>query len=369
MFFKFIALLCFITALSKADPFERYPPEWMLEQIDEDLKGINPSDLTDEAFHEAMRQQYFSDPGLVYYKIQGGELFLADASSDALARGEKFVANPSLLELLKGGRFTKFTFCLKQLVALCKTKPCFLPDCSFLLCLRDGPPDDVSVPVFCFSKKRSDSNAILVPDTDCLIQGKILIMQAALGGKIYPWEEKVNRAYWRGQTTGFLYITLDNYYHLPRFQLVDLSLKHPEWVDARFTRLVQGAEDLSDLFSSYMDNPKKIPEHLKYKYQISTDGSWSRAYGQLFSNSVIFKQEPEYVQWYSRALKPYEHYIPVASDFHDLIDRIKWAESHDQFAYLISQNANRFARENLSHLDMLFYIYLMLCQYSEVQKG
>ena len=121
----------------------------------------------------------------------------------------------------------------------------------------------------------------------------------------------------------------------------------------------------------YLGNYCSVAEYIKYKYQILIDGNttaWERAYWQLFSNSVIFKQNSNKIQWYYEGLKPWIHYIPIENDISDLPEKIKWALNNDEKVYEISQNAQKFAHENLNYEDILYYIYLLLTEYAKLQK-
>lgn len=304
----------------------------MVDQINEEVVSA-PSP---EAIREVMQQE--KSLRLVHYKIENGAI-------TPLNRPDE-------------GRFVKYTHHLDHLA---QKYP--LPDCEFIITLHDGAPDCIAIPFLCFSKK-ADQKGIMVPDPDSLDGEKLLKIQAKAGSRLYPWHKKINQAFWRGAPSG-LEMTVENYTQAPRFQLVECSRQHPDLVDAKFSRILP---ELDALLSPYKGKLKNIPGHLKYKYQILVDGNscaWSRAYWQLYSNSVIIKHDSPYVQWYYKGLQPWVHYIPAAHDFNNLIEQIEWAQSHDQEAYQISENAQRFAREHLEYDDMLEYLYLVISTISQ----
>lgn len=167
--------------------------------------------------------------------------------------------------------------------------------------------------------------------------------------------------------------TVENFLTISRSQAVALSIKQPDLVDAKFSAVTQCAnpEQILKLFNNYFSDPLPVREHLQYKYQILIDGNscaYSRAYWQMFSNSLIFKQDSPHIQWYYRALIPYVHYILVRSDFSDLLEKIKWAQSHDKEAKRISRNAQKFASKNLQKSEVHFYLYLLLKEYAKKQN-
>jgi hypothetical protein len=55
----------------------------------------------------------------------------------------------------------------------------------------------------------------------------------------HPWKSKKKVAVWRGSTTGQPEPHEDDYLTLPRARLVNMSLHHPELLDARFTSCKQ----------------------------------------------------------------------------------------------------------------------------------
>lgn len=61
---------------------------------------------------------------------------------------------------------------------------------------------------------------------------------------------------------------------------------------------------------------------------LSVDGwanEWQGLFFKLLSNSVVLKvQSTLCKQWYYPGLKPWEHFVPVAADLHDLGERVKF---------------------------------------------
>jgi hypothetical protein len=80
------------------------------------------------------------------------------------------------------------------------------------------------------------------------------------------------------------------------------------------------------------------------------------------------KQESDWLLWFYPALKPYEHYVPFAHDCSDLIEKINWCIGNDDKVQGIIKNSNEFAYNNLTYVDMLFYIYNALIAYSKIQN-
>lgn len=175
-----------------------------------------------------------------------------------------------------------------------------------------------------------------------------------------------------GEKQGYIF-TEENFLTAPRSQAVTLSIQRPDLIDAKFSALSQCShpDRILQRFNNYFSDPLPVQEHLQYKYQLLIDGNscaYSRAYWQLFSNSLIFKQNSPHIQWFYKALTPYAHYIPVRSDFGDLLEKIQWAKEHDKEAQRISKNAQKFAAKNLKKSDVYFYVYVLLKEYAKIQS-
>ena len=87
-------------------------------------------------------------------------------------------------------------------------------------------------------------------------------------------------------------------------------------------------------------------EMLQYKYQIDIDGevsAWSGLWWKLYSNSVVFKVNSHYEQWYYNELKEWIHYIPVKADLSDLEEKYKWALENDNKCKDIAKAGREFA--------------------------
>jgi hypothetical protein len=177
---------------------------------------------------------------------------------------------------------------------------------------------------------------------------------------------------WRGAMTGGIF-TPQNFLNYPRSKAITASLQFPLLINARFVGLVQ-CEDCAEierLYPQYFAESMGIAPQIAYKYQLLIDGNscaYSRAYWQLFSNCVTFKQESPAVQWYYADLKPYVHYIPLQNDLSDLVEKLQWAKDHDREALQISRQAQEFAKEHLSRESVLQYVYLLLKEYAALQR-
>jgi hypothetical protein len=182
-----------------------------------------------------------------------------------------------------------------------------------------------------FGRHKNDPYTILIPDIDFLkSNGYEDLLKEITNEDTIPWENKLNKIFWRGGMHGVGYKAYDNNEH-PRCQRQMLSNYIIDWLDAKPSR----------------NTSKK--EFLKYKYMIDIDGevnAWSGLWWKLFSNSVVFKVESHYEQWYYNELKEWVHYIPVKGDLSDLEERYKWAVEHDEECNQININSTNFIKKH-----------------------
>lgn len=165
-----------------------------------------------------------------------------------------------------------------------------------------------------------------------------------------PWGKRLNQLFWRGRITD-LWDQMANDLS-PRSFLCLLSQTNQQLIKA------------SSLSAELQD-------HLLYKYQIAVDGRTAPYPGyiwRLLSNSLVFKQSSGAQQWFEAALIPYVHYIPVNHDLSDLVEKILWAQEHDEAAKRVAINARSFVLESAMPEHYIRYSYKVLLKYASLQR-
>ena len=76
-----------------------------------------------------------------------------------------------------------------------------------------------------------------------------------------------------------------------------------------------------------------------------------------------------FTEFWSHWIKPYVHYIPVAVDFSDLEQKVRWAIENDDLARQIMENGRRAAMEYLRDEQQECYIELLLLEVSRLSTG
>ncbi|MCH9632059.1 MAG: hypothetical protein S4CHLAM6_03830 [Chlamydiae bacterium] len=351
--FLFIAAFALaIWGKQAVDPGNR---KWMDDQIHEDLSFFSKEDLNPEristSFHNAAPSQK-----LVHFQIKDSQLYW-----ERNWKGDE--------------SFDRVQSVCQFLSVACKKR--FLSNVDFLLTVEDGMIVPLTanqyLPVFTFAKKQDVRNGILFPDHLTEIFARTRTKSIGFE-KIKPknlWSKKIEKAFWRGGTTGGQYLA-DTWHQKPRSKLSLLTRFYPDDIDAGFSVFCQMTEDAKKEMLKMLPHHKWVGHkgHLKYKYLVIADGNtctYPRFYLGLFSGSVVFKDQTEHCQWFYKALKPYEHYIPVQADFSDLPEKVKWAKENDKKAKQIASNATQFINKNMKSRHIYAYIEKLLDHYSKLQ--
>ncbi len=89
-------------------------------------------------------------------------------------------------------------------------------------------------------------------------------------------------------------------------------------------------------------------DHLYYKYIMALEGNdvASNLKWVMSSNSIAVMPRPTCETWYMEGkLIPNYHYIEIAADYHDLIDRVMYYENHPDEAKAIIQHAHEWTSQ------------------------
>jgi hypothetical protein len=247
-----------------------------------------------------------------------------------------------------------------------------LSDTTFLISMHDAYAPVQGIPIFCMCKRQKDNGLIALPDFDALYQQYQVLSKHDLTQYEPSWSEKKSQLSWRGSTAQASLdeelMRPDNAHRFSRVILCKLSDQFPDLIDAKFTFFAQGGENVPSL-QSYKGKKLSYRKLIDYKYQLLIDGNvcpYSNSGWKFFINSLLFKPDSQWIQWYFSALVPYEHYIPVERDLSDLVEKIQWAKHNDDKARTIAKNCRNFALSHLTLSDDLLYMYYVLTQYSKL---
>lgn len=325
------------------------PPEWMMRTAENAL---------DQVKHLALSSQ-----ALDLVKALGGFSCLCRCTVKQKTLAIKLLNRPRI--------HTMETYQLqviKTVLQLLVDHTLLTNDVDFIIDLWDISPGS-SVPIFTFSKDRSNARTVLFPDHQSfafLLDGTISDVEK----NMHTWETKKSILFWRGSPHD-LWSWSGSVWEAPRVKLAALAQQHRN-IDAKFTYYQEMDKRYQTVRSRFgTASSIKPADQTAYRYLLAMDGVTAPFSGNLwplFSGSVLLKQESDKVQWYYHMLKPYEHYVPVKRDLSNLVHVLDWLHEHDAQAKVIAQNAKAFAQANLTLEHHLAYAALLINRYSELQK-
>jgi hypothetical protein len=323
-------------------------PSWMLGQIERDLAHFHNRGPISKSHIKKLAEQEDNTDYLVHFEIKNNQVRLLKNFSKLNKRAS------SLLEAVKN---------------VCRLYS--VPNIDFLVSLHDALNTEYGTPLFVMAKNVHNKEQILIPDFDSL-SGKYQILKNKdiTQNALPSWEKKRTQLIWRGNSSQspnkHFPILLGDGKCFSRVKLCELSQQYPIQVNAKITRFVDGWEKLKGLEHLH-GNFLSYEEQIQYKYQMLIDGytcSYSNSGWKWFSNSLVFKEDSDNVQWYYSALRPYDHFIPVSEGLGDLIEKIEWARTNDVQAKEIAARARSFALENITKEKDLLYLYHLFLAYS-----
>ena len=205
---------------------------------------------------------------------------------------------------------------------------------------------------------------------------------------LVPWEEKVDKVVFRGSAS--FSFAVDNWFSNARFRAVQLSNAHPDLLDLGMTAvhpkpmppLTAGPKDLDTAYFPQPTNDDILREagiqlskqmtfyeQSQYKYIIDIDGGLgsSRRIAMLQTGSVPLLTESHWFCTHNKLLVPWVHYVPIAEDFSDLLDKVRWLREHDDYARSIVEHASAFADAYLTKQAAKEQFAAILSRYADLQ--
>ena len=210
-------------------------------------------------------------------------------------------------------------------------------------------------PGLAWSENRPDY--FLVPDCIFIPTRGYEHVREAINKNLIPWEDRKEKAFWRGGTTG-IPKQPGVWRSLERIQLCEIGRRYDSlgFVDIGLSSIIQisdpaAVEEIKA--SGYLRSFVPWAEWGQFKYQIDIDGNsspWSNLFQRLLTGSPVLKIESSRAlnQWYYDELKPWVNYVPIAPDMSDLIDKIQWLRKNDSFAKAVGQSGRALAN-NLTY--------------------
>ena len=325
------------------------PPQWMQEQIDEDLAPFQSLGILRKDIKKTLK----TVAPLVLVSIKDNKVSWSHPKD--FSQDHRFAR---LLDLLnEAAKFVTF------------------PDAEFPVTVLDcyDYPEylcETHAPVFTICKQVTNHKAILWPEMRGFKSKMILKQWIKKAEQATPWEKKAPMAVWRGRSTG-IFLTEYDWDSIVRVPLVFFSEKHPDLLDAKFSGTHWANMNTRRfIVDSYVSNFLRPMDQIKYKYLIAVDGNTfpSSLMWQLYAHSTVIKNRSNYIEWYHKGLKEGVHYVPYEPDCSDLEKIILSLRKNDAKAKEIAENATAYANQYLNAETAAAYLYHLLHAYAPLLK-
>ncbi len=200
------------------------------------------------------------------------------------------------------------------------------------------------VPGFAFSDSRPDY--FLLPDQIFVPTKGYGYARKVFRENEIAWGQRRATAFWRGSTTGPK-PSPNDWRSLARVKLCQLAQRNRDTglIDAQLSSVIQfSSPDIEQEIRQAGLLGDFVPWQAwgQYRYHIDIDGNsspFSNLFQRLLTGGTVLKVESArgLRQWYYDDLVPWSNYIPIAPDFSDLLEKIRWLERHDDFARKVGQ--------------------------------
>lgn len=204
-------------------------------------------------------------------------------------------------------------------------------------------------------------DAILVPDRQFFSTDAHRHFRELAAAHAHNWDRRSDVVLWRGNLSGegvtpanVEACDSDNPALLARIRLclklrgvAGADVKVPRGRISRDNPAAAAALDQAGILGDFV----RQEEWVNRKFAIDIDGfsnAWVNFYVRLVLGCCVIKVASGngYRQWYYGDLVPWRHYVPVASDMSDLVEKVEWCRTHDREARAIGEAGQAFA---LSH--------------------
>lgn len=218
--------------------------------------------------------------------------------------------------------------------------------------ISDGGGNQPNELAFCSDEPR----AILVPDPAFMTPNIYEPFRELADSRPDRWNSREETLLWRGAVTGQGNITTDamdiDDPSLKQRVRLCLALRGLVDVDARLvaTGHDRGAHLTTEALKAHgILGDRLPPSHwIDVKFALDIDGSsnsWTNLYTRLLLGCCVLKvaSPAGYRQWFYDEFVPWTHYVPVASDLSDVVEKIEWCRSHDEACREIAAAGQEFA--------------------------
>ena len=266
----------------------------------------------------------------------------------------KFVVPPIALRM--GGRLHPLLRVAQLSAALLRRRK---PDGQLVVQLHDEDPGPGSLRMDAPRHAAKPQNGV-IPDAYCLgSHGFLLLRQQLFKDPLPPWQARKRIACWRGASTDCKHITLTTLGNSRRYQLCQLTRRRPDFLDARFSNVVQCASTSDQqavkqhLMEQHLLAPRLEPLAMaQCRWLLDLDGnvnSWGLLW-KLLSGCCVIRVTSSRGQWFHHRLQDRRHLVEVQSDLSDLEEILNWCQTHQAECEEIAHQGQQQALQVLEDL-------------------
>ena len=166
------------------------------------------------------------------------------------------------------------------------------------------------------------------------------------------WDQKINKAVFRGNPTGCGYTPNTN-------MRLKISTMKSDLLDAGIienishTMKFDPIEGLGELNQPSIKKVQRLDlfkDQIKYKYIVHIDGNVLayRLLKSMLLGSLILRVKSPYIHWLDHIMEEGKHFIYIKEDLSDLEQRIQWCIENDLKAKKIALQGQKFAHKVLT---------------------
>ena len=192
---------------------------------------------------------------------------------------------------------------------------------------------------------------------------------------MYPWNDKISKAVFRGNPTGCGTSSKTNM----RIRLAEMMSSNSKYLDVGLIKTSNNMPRFDPIEGLRLIQVNATPvdkidmqEQGKYKYIIHIDGNVAayRLLKTMLLGSVILKVEGKYNLWVEHLLQDGIHFISVKEDLSDLIEKIEWCMGHDEECKVIAENGVKIASKilNKDYINDSF-VKILWSVYNRINPG
>ncbi|MBZ9937809.1 hypothetical protein LB518_16030 [Mesorhizobium sp. BR1-1-16] len=218
--------------------------------------------------------------------------------------------------------------------------------------ISDGGGNEPNELSFC----SDEPQAVLVPDPGFMTARLYQPFRELADSRPGQWARRKETLLWRGAITGPGHTITEG------MDMDDPSLKQR----VRLCLALRGLADVDVKLTSTEREPaahqtrEAIRMHgllgefvppsrwINVKFALDIDGptnSWGNMFTRLLMGCCMLKVASShgFRQWYYDDLVPWTHYVPIAADLSDIVEKIEWCRDHDQACREIAAAGQDFA--------------------------